>query len=347
MNKDAFLANIANELYILKGKRETDISWKCRVIYSAIARMALASLYDVDEGEKSISITYFKRRVEELQNSYTQLFPEIKGYLPPLSKKFYELFLYNGYFYHSPNRLCPSKRKKIITNNISFIRGYVYESNIRMSGMGTYLLNTKHPKFIDYSEFYDSFLFTENYKAFIDNSIKNANWGKIDIDGNIEYLKLKYPFYNGYWKKTPDKNTISILRVVNKYNKMYFLYKFEDDNCLVSPLESWSVDEGEYRRLACCLMIKYNEWPGFSCDKDGEVVHVKFNYLLPPTEMYFFKLFSWPDMGNPTITLSQKDDLLEDVSNLIETYNDFIGIMQVDVFNEFCNILNQSGLYKE
>ena len=358
MNRSSFLTEIANNIHVIRGNSESDISWKYRVIYSAIAKMALASLFDKNEDEKdnSISKTYFNRRIEELRKSYVELFPETKVFLPSLSKKFCELFLENGYIYHSPNWIYPSKRKIITGDKISFIRGDYFNSNNRMSGMGTYCLNSKPFSNNNYSEIFENFLFTRNYKEYINNLIKSAKWETININKNVQYIRLKPPFYNGYWKNSPDKNIISILKIFNTSNRwIYYLYKIENEKCFVSEIPNYYFEKGEYRTIAIGLMLKYNLWKRiFNTQEDGEIVHVELNYLLPPPELNFFKLFSWAELNDISNDIDetlnepfQNDYGSELFSNLIEENSSFKGIMQKDVFSEFCNILKISGLYKE
>lgn len=358
MNRITFLTNIANELNIKKGNDESDVSWKCRVIYSAIAKMALASLYDKNEDEKdnSISITYFKRRIEELQKSYTELFPETKIFLQSLNDKFYDLYLENGYIYHSPNWIYPAQKKIIVGDTISFIRGDCFNSNIKMSGMGTYFINSKQISNNDYPEIFENFLFTKNYNEYVNSLIKSAKWETININKNVQYIRLKPPFYNGYWKNSPDKNIISILKIFNTSNRwIYYLYKIENEKCFVSEIPNYSFEKGEYRKIVIGLMLKYNLWEKiFNTQEDGEVVHIELNYLLPPSELKFFKLYSWSEINDISNDLDetlsdsfQNDYKSELFSNLIEENSSFKGVMQKDVFSEFCNILKISGLYKE
>lgn len=45
----------------------------CRIVYSAAGQMALASLWDHTEGEDSVSLQHFKKRIAETFNAYESL----------------------------------------------------------------------------------------------------------------------------------------------------------------------------------------------------------------------------------------------------------------------------------
>ncbi len=60
------LRNIASELNISRGSTESEDSWKARVIYSVLGRMAYASLWDVTEDLQPVSIAHVKKRIHKL-----------------------------------------------------------------------------------------------------------------------------------------------------------------------------------------------------------------------------------------------------------------------------------------
>ena len=59
--QDELISLIARQSNIPQGK-ETYNEWMQRVIYSAAGRMALASLWDFQDNEDTISIQYFKKK---------------------------------------------------------------------------------------------------------------------------------------------------------------------------------------------------------------------------------------------------------------------------------------------
>lgn len=57
------LIRIADEYFVWKGKTENITRWKVRLIYCVLGRMALASLWDMDENG-NVSIIRKKIRYE-------------------------------------------------------------------------------------------------------------------------------------------------------------------------------------------------------------------------------------------------------------------------------------------
>lgn len=54
MNKyNGILKQAADDYRIIKGKSENETDWKSRMIYSILGRMALASLFDMEDEDKS------------------------------------------------------------------------------------------------------------------------------------------------------------------------------------------------------------------------------------------------------------------------------------------------------
>lgn len=51
-----------------------------------------------------------------------------------------------------------------------------------------------------------------------------------------------------------------------------------------------------YRSLACACLSTYGTLPPIEYFEDGALVHVRMNYLLPPRELEFLKLYSWPEI---------------------------------------------------
>ena len=77
---------MGNELIISIGRQlnipgKVDNEWICRVIYSIAGQMGLASLWDYDEGEDTVSIQHFKERIAEIFAAYEETI-FYKGIMP-------------------------------------------------------------------------------------------------------------------------------------------------------------------------------------------------------------------------------------------------------------------------
>lgn len=117
----------------------------------------------------------------------------------------------------------------------------------------------------------------------------------LSLEHNIKYLRLKPPFIRGYWVDKPDRNgTISILRVELIGSQLYYLYRYAGTKLEVSPLPQWQVEEYNYRTLASACLLTYGTLPPIEYEEDGALVYLSMNYLLPPRELNFLKLYSWP-----------------------------------------------------
>ena len=101
---------MGNELIISIGRQlnipgKVDNEWMCRVIYSIAGQMGLASLWDYDEDEDTVSIQHFKERIAEIFAAYEELYPSIKFIFPEkksdLIDEIYHIYLRSGFFYHS------------------------------------------------------------------------------------------------------------------------------------------------------------------------------------------------------------------------------------------------------
>lgn len=138
----------------------------------------------------------------------------------------------------------------------------------------------------------------ENLQTLWQNTLSSVSWeSKTSLESGTEYLRLKPPFSRGYWVNEPDKtDKTSILRTGAKGSQLYFLYRYVDAVLEVSPLPQWRVENYNYRTLACACLSNYGTLPPIEYFEDGALVHVHLNYLLPPRELEFLKLYSWPEI---------------------------------------------------
>ena len=87
---------------------------------------------------------------------------------------------------------------------------------------------------------------------------------------------------------------ISIARTTDTQNKLYYLYKIQDSQLLVSQLPLWLVYDKQYRLLSNGCLMQMKKLPEFSFHEDGGIVRIFVSYLLPPAEQHFLELYSWP-----------------------------------------------------
>lgn len=298
MNKyNRLLLTVSQQYHIPKGQRETELEWKVRLIYSICGMMAYASLWDYSE--EPISIIRLKRRIQRTFDNYKSMYPELTENLPSDSKnlenEISSQFLNTGVVYHCPNRIAPSIKHEEQFNDIVFQRGIALDSISYVSGLGFYSKEKGSSIINNIKMMYG--LEQENLKTLWNRTLSAARWESNPFfSNNTEYLRLKPPFYNGYWLSEPDyTGSVSILRTGIKGLYTYYLYRYIGTTLQVSQLPSWQVDSYNYRTLACACLSKYGTLPPIEFFEDGELVNIHMNYLLPPHELDFLKLYSWPE----------------------------------------------------
>ena len=312
MNKyDRLLIDAADELSIQKGKIENEISYKSRIIYSIVCRMAHAALWDeledwtLEENGEPISIVHFKRRIEKTLNGYKKMYPEIISSFSEddseLSQYIYNLFGATGQFYHTPYRIKPPIQSSASLVNVSFERGISPLDKVNMSGAGMYKKAKQQDPVINVQTMY-GLCKTQIDKA-LDIYSDGIIWEQIE-DDSFEYLNEEQSFRNVYWVKHPVKNReLSIARTKDMDIYKYYFYRNAD------RLEYSFIPEYVYRlepaidyhtpfligSLANAVLKKYNRLPSIIYRVDGTIVYVELNYLLPPNEMNLLCLYSWPE----------------------------------------------------
>lgn len=299
MNKyNALLSNVSRKYCINRGARETEDEWKTRLIYSICGMMAYASLWD-DSEEGPISIVHLKRRVRNILASYRLMYPELADYLPYFSEKLEDeianTFLSAGIVYHCPNHIVSAMRREELYGGILFQRGIALDSITCVSGVGFY---SKRNGVADTDGIRSMFgLAQENLQTLWNSTLAAATWdSNLLSEYNTEYLRLKPPFSKGYWTDKPNTaGKVSILRTGLRGSQLYYLYRYSGTALEVCPLPQWQVESHRYRSLACACLCAYGTLPPIEYFEDGALVHIRMNYLLPPRELAFLKLFSWPE----------------------------------------------------
>lgn len=254
MNKYGGLLNeIARELNILPGDTELEESYKSRIVYSAIGYMSLASLYDVDEYEETISVQHFRNRAETLYDSYISMYPELKRVFMTEADNFsgtvYDIFLKSGCIYHEPNRITASAFRTARSGQIIFARGTPLNRKISLSGLGAYLPENYSGDDVTVPELFC--LHRLNLSELWQRTSVNIHWSEMNPPANSEYLRKIPPFSRGYFKDQPDKDRkISIFRTRTNGAYLYYFYTCRDNKFLGMQIPSWQADNGEYRLLS-------------------------------------------------------------------------------------------------
>lgn len=295
---DGLLQQIADELNIKQGKTEDEKSYKCRVLYSILGRMAYASLWDTREDQVPVSVVHLKQRIARLLDGYLKLYPELKYSFSSdaslLCDEIYEQYLSAGCFYHTPNRITACLPCQSDTSDVVLCRGLPLNLPVLISGIGAYrrLCSDKYPvKTLKEMFQFPSVTLTESWK----HTIQNVQWREYQSGERPEYLSMKPPFRGGYWGSSPVQDgTISLMRTGIDGMRFYYLYRYEGKTLLCSQLPAWKVEKGNVRTLSNSLLSAVGTLPATTYKIDGDIVYIHLHYLLPPPELNMIKLYSWP-----------------------------------------------------
>lgn len=280
----------------------------CRIIYSIAGQMALASLWDSDEGYRSVSVIHFKERISQIIDAYKSICPEVKELLPDandyLASDIYNLYLRNGFFYHTSHRISHAVSRSSAYNEIVLHRGSSPDADLYMSGLGLYSIKKNESD----SSVADMFgLQKQPLNQYLEELICNGSWQEIPFPDDAEYLRLDPPFSSGYWNQKPEHDGRISLARYGSPQKIYVFYRRLNGLFLQKSIPEWIIKDyyynsngfyGEYRRISNALLYYYGTLPPHKATILGDLVRIDLGYRLPPSEEDFLNLFSWPEKYN-------------------------------------------------
>lgn len=321
------LQDVASEWTILKGQFEDELSFKSRIIYSVLGRMACASVYDVTDDLQPASIIHVKRRIDSVLAGYLAMYPELAPILTDaenLHDEIYTILLCSGQIYHTPNRVSPAVMMSASEAGIVFTRGVSPSQETCISGVGTYNFTQGN----DNIEQSPASMFQLQQGSLLDywsTLTHELKWMPYQSESATEYLQMEPPFNRGYWVDKPDRSgNVSLCRSGMMGNYLYYLYRWNDGAVEVCQLAAWMTDNYWYRNISNSCLAYYGKIPPSTFHVDGGLVNLNISYLYPPAELNFVKLYSWPRVysGLPS---------------------DFNRTMSLRVFNSVKSILERIG----
>lgn len=290
-------------------KKSHDDSWLRQMIYSVAGKMAMASLWDLREDDQPVSIKHFKDSLGKSFESFSFIYPQTLVFeeknREDLINEIYDIYRRNGYFYHSPYRLSPAIPVSSGNGDISLYRGMSPSENHFMSGLGFYSFKKDNDN-VPIQEMFG--LQAQLMEEYLKNVLEEEGWIlKEDVPLHSEFLQIKPPFTNSYWKKEPDTNgKVSLFRY-GEPQRIYGFYRYDNGKFWEKGIQPWRITDfrfdgynsrNEYRRIATSLLKKYEVLPEIKANIKEHLVEIYLGYRLPPTEEDFFKLFSWPIIFN-------------------------------------------------
>lgn len=296
--KNRLIETIGGQLNIPKN----DLESICQIVYSVAGQMALASLWDYDEEHDSVSVKHFKHRVIKIYEAYTDLFPEIAPLISEdkevLAEDIYSVYLHSGLLYHSSNRVSPVALAEASSNNIRLLKGFSPDEKHFMSGLGFYSVG-QYPNSGTVANLFG--LQTQSFESYLEELLDDNVWSETTWPDNTEFLRLDPPF-RSYWQQTPTIDGRISLARYGEPNRLYGFYCYKDGMILQKPIPEWRLkdyysndaNQMEYIRVAIALLNRYGNLPKITAKDTGDLIEIKVGYCFPPSEEYFFRLYSWP-----------------------------------------------------
>ena len=185
---------ISQQLSLYKDKSESTEEWHGRVLYSALGKLSLASLWDSpDDWNNELSVQAFKSKIKINTEYYQQIVHSNCLYLcdsQTLANEIYSLYKKSGFIYHRANWIYPSICSSYKFGNIHIIRNGNPLKCRNMSGLGEYTSHTEQTEKV-YSESEEMFsLHTVSFAKSVEEYIKDyyatlVKEGKIPAKSNM------------------------------------------------------------------------------------------------------------------------------------------------------------------
>lgn len=316
---------IGSNLYLSQNHQETAQEFTHRVMFSAAGRIFLAALWDSQEKGRYPSVQHVKQRALDECTVFQQLKPCFYPEGLDMSKiveDIYKVYTANGFLYHSANEVRPARSCQADLRNVRLLRGSFLGEKVSMSGLGLFQKTEKMTEGCKQLEFcfrLPSECLAEDWKR----CLETVSWQPSNFDEQVFYLNTKRKYADSYWISHPDRSgKTSILK---NSSGTYYLYRWSLRNPLeISPIPSWKTEDGGIFSLVVGLLKVRGQLPSIKYRINRNLVAVCPGYLLPPPELRFFRLYSWPSS--------------------IEKFDDaFSRIMQVDVFLVFKEYMEARG----
>ncbi|MBD5111818.1 MAG: hypothetical protein HDT42_04700 [Ruminococcaceae bacterium] len=300
------LESICNDLGLKRGTKESSVNFTCRAVYSAIGRLAYASLWDeIDKSDNKYksnnpddnpSIVHFKRRIEKSFGAYAHIFPEItfrfSENTKALANSIFTQFEHTGQFYRSPYRVSPPIKSVASEKRISFVRGFSPFENTFASGLGAYQ-RSESVTDLTVNEMFN--IPKEGLAKYWNNTINRTDWWEITIGDKFDFLNHNISKGSPYWIDKPDlAGNCSMMRSKEDGNRAYYLYKIVDGKFLASKILDFMVQKEEYLNLANGCLAENKLLPKSRYNIDGSIVTLEVGYLYPPSVRNLVDLYSWP-----------------------------------------------------
>lgn len=303
-------------------KFEPSAASSFQACYSATARNALASLWNTDEENEDgpgITVEGFRCRIRELFTAYEKLcggFGLTEEQREFILSGLYDTLEFTGQFYWRPRRLAPAVRKEASCEGISFLRGFLPNENVRMSGAGTYIPAAgRAPGSLDAV----ASMFRISLEPLADRLTALAqglSW-RPGLPTGAEFLS------NGNWKpgasetrmterlEPPSAGFLRLARIGLPGERQFFLCRQAEDKgfeqaqvpaFLTRPGKRPNAYEKHKSAFLSDAVLKTSgQLPPIRVTRTDFYAEIYCRQFLPADLEAFFELFSWPSLGSSPI----------------------------------------------
>lgn len=279
----SFWQDTGNQMGILKDRSETDLSFCCRVMLSALSKWVLTTV----GGSQQTSIVKVQQIVEKKLAGYLTMLPTDDA-IPPngIVDTIYELLLENGAFYHLQYNVRPAPHKRIGCGDVSLIRGLKPEEIVCFSGFAPYVMESSSGG----NMANDFMLWPLGGAETIDLVWKRST--VVESSTNLEeYLNIERTsgryFSN---KKDPDwRFTLARTRHPGNISTHEY-YIITGDEVRHIPNSYVEASIHEYVRLAMMNAVRKQV---VTATIRESIASVECGYLLPAPDLRFMRFVSW------------------------------------------------------
>ncbi|MCH3949587.1 MAG: hypothetical protein LKE33_01430 [Acidaminococcus sp.] len=327
------LEDIAQFMGIKKDSEETKEIFIFRILYSYAGFLMLQSVADISEDSNKTSIEHIKSRTFKSVKALCSMLNPISSdynspfYVLQLIDDLYDTYIRSGFIYHSSRHVEFAKSKTISAYNLIFYRGQSVTTSANQwiaSGSGYVGYNEAPPHNLE--DLKSAFCLPkvtiiEKWQT----TQLNAKWRLADFHSRVSFLKTQYPYYGGYWVKRADKTgTISLMKTESNPSD-YFLYRYKKGTLEVSDLPEWEKADFGIRNLMVACLASSKTLPSIEFQDLATLAAIKLGYVLPPREMTFYKLYSWPLLFNNTNSIFRPRFMQKDVFTVFQSLMKGIG----------------------
>ena len=308
-----------------------------------------------------VSVVHVKRRIRELWDAYLAVYPEIANDQDLNASQFtseqaaeeiFNLLIDSGCAHTSPYRVYPCVHTEANCGQITLTRGQplLYEVHadvqyqIKHSGIGAYY-NTpptnadarNNPKInrVAAREMFQlsRFSLREYWQDLVKRFSESETFDSLSNPDQYEYLNVEPTGWKrGYFvdydqlRRRDGEFCLARTRLLGP-QQLYYLCQSRENALVARQLPEWQTRDGAYRQIANSLLASQNFLPPILYRRQERLVHIWLQYLLPPRELNWFRLYSWPE------------------SFKMNKYgmSTFKRIMTEDVFDVFQKVLTELG----